>query len=85
MAKTQELRVQAVALDPGSNASGETTEIDGTPAGSFHTKRFGYKWCDVGEVEGCHVGLIEIVFQIDAHGRRSEWLRQRDDRALPAC
>jgi hypothetical protein len=85
MARTQELRVQAVALDPGSNASGETTEIDGTPAGSFHTKRFGYKWCDVGEVEGCHVGLIEIVFQIDAHGRRSEWLRQRDDRALPAC
>jgi hypothetical protein len=85
MAKTSELRVQAVALDPGPSATGTTTAIDGTPTGSFHTKRFGYKWCDAGEAAGCHVGQIEIVFHIDAHGRRSPWLRQRNDQTLPAC
>jgi hypothetical protein len=35
------------------------------------------------EAAGCHVGWIEIVFQTDAHGRRSQWLRQRYDQALP--
>jgi len=85
MAKTSELRVQAVALDPGPNASGEFDEIDGTPAYHFHTKQFGYKWCDAVSQAGCHVGSIEIMFQIDTHGRRSEFLRQQGDRTLPAC
>jgi hypothetical protein len=84
-AKTQPLRVQAVALDPGSNASGEFDELDGTPGSKFHIKRFGYQWCDPVAEAGCHVGWIEIVFQIDTHGRRSEGLRQQGDRTLPAC
>lgn len=70
--------------DPGSNASGEF-ELDGAPSYKFHTRRFGYEWCDTVGQSGCHVGSIEIVFQIDTHGRRSEGLRQQDDRTLPAC
>ncbi|HEX4416513.1 MAG TPA: hypothetical protein VH165_01380 [Kofleriaceae bacterium] len=81
--KYQEIPLQAVALKP--DPGGETTEIDGTPSGRYHTKTFGYKWCTAGSDAGCHVGEIEIGFQVGPGGEQSQWLRQTSDRMLPSC
>lgn len=79
----QEVPIQAVALD--AEPEYEQTTLDGSPAGKASIKTLGYKWCNLGSNDGCHVGRLQIVFHVGLRGDKEQSVRRLNDDFFPVC
>ena len=57
--------------------------LEGTLLGKERLKPIGYRWCR--SWAGCHVGRIEIGFNVALGGAETQWLRRVDDHVFPTC